>query len=57
MDGYDILAAAGVVVLAVGFGLLAAWLAWAVVGAVMILVGLYGARAAAHDDTSDGDDS
>lgn len=50
MDGFDILAAGGVVVLAVGLGLLVPWLAWAVVGSVMILVGLYGARAAARAD-------
>lgn len=50
MDGFDILAAGGVVVLAVGLGLLFPWLAWAIVGTVMILVGLYGARAAAAAD-------
>lgn len=60
-DGFDILAGAGVIVLAVGLGMLAPWLAWAVLGLVMIGMGIFGARLAEQagdtDQTVDEDES
>lgn len=53
MDGFDMLAAAGVIILGVGLGLLAPWLALAVVGAIMIATGIVGARTAARSDQVD----
>lgn len=50
MDVYDAVSLAGAVMLFAGLWLIASWLAFTVVGAVLVVFGLLGAGAAARRD-------